>query len=72
MSQPVPIGKGFIAEISEDGNTLVLTIDLTQDQGPSYSGKTQIVATTNGNIRVPEHSDILISVNAYRRPRRLP
>ena len=72
MSKPVPIGKGIIAEVSEDGNTLVLTIDLTQDQGPSYSGKTQIVATTNGNIRVPEHSDILISVNAYRRLRRLP
>ena len=72
MSTPVPIGKGIIAEVSEDGNTLVLTIDLMQDQGLSYSGKTQIVATTNGNIKVPEHSDIVISVNAYRRPQRLP
>ena len=72
MSKLVPIGKGIIAEVSEDGNTLILTIDLTQDQGPSYSGKTHIVATTNGHIRVPEHSDILISVNAYRRPRRRP
>jgi hypothetical protein len=67
MVKRIPIGKGIIAELSEDGNTLVLTIDLTQDQGPSYSGKTRIVATTNGNMKVPEHSDILISVNAYRR-----
>jgi hypothetical protein len=42
MSKPVPIGKGILAEVSEDGTTLVLTIDLSQDQGPSYSGKTQI------------------------------
>jgi hypothetical protein len=67
MTKPIPIGEGIIAELSEDRNTLVLTIDLTQDQGPSYSGKTRIVATTHGNIKVPEHSDILISVNAYRR-----
>ena len=72
MNEPIPIGKGILAEVSEDGNTLVLTIDLTQDQGPSYSGKTHIVATTNGNIKVPGHSDILISVIAYRRPRRIP
>lgn len=35
------------------GNTLTLKIDLSQRNGKSTSGKTTIVATTQGNQKVP-------------------
>jgi hypothetical protein len=35
------------------GNNLIITVDLTQDHGPSKSGKTIVVASTLGNANVP-------------------
>jgi hypothetical protein len=53
--------------LSVDKNVLVIRVDLTQDFGPSSSGKTRIVATTAGNAEVPEHDDIKLGLNVYRR-----
>lgn len=36
-------------EISKDGKTATFTVDLTQRHGPSSSGKTIIIASTQGN-----------------------
>jgi len=38
-------------ELSVNGNTLTITVDLTQEFGPSSSGKTIIIASTEGNFR---------------------
>ena len=38
-------------QIEVKGQTLTLTIDLTQTQGPSSSGKTLIVASTGGQYQ---------------------
>jgi hypothetical protein len=35
------------------GNILTITVDLTKEFGPSSSGKTIIVASTEGNITCP-------------------
>lgn len=50
----------------KDGDKLVITIDLSQDHGPSKSGKTTIIATTSGNQKV-EGSDAIIGINCYRK-----
>jgi hypothetical protein len=48
------------------GNTLTITVDLTKEFGPSSSGKTIIIASTEGNITVPEREE-KIGLNVYRK-----
>lgn len=49
-----------------DGDRLVIEIDLTQNYGPSSSGKTSIVATSRGNKPVPGTDDTVIGLNCFR------
>jgi hypothetical protein len=49
-----------------EGTKLVIEIDLAQDQGPSASGKTHIIASTRGNAPVPETGDTFIGINCFR------
>jgi len=48
------------------GNILTITMDLTKEFGPSSSGKTIIIASTEGNVAVPER-DEKIGLNVYRK-----
>ena len=48
------------------GNILTITVDLTKEFGPSSSGNTIIIASTEGNIAVPEREE-KIGLNVYRR-----
>jgi hypothetical protein len=48
------------------GNVLTITVDLTKEFGPSSSGKTIIIASTEGNVAVPER-DEKIGLNVYRK-----
>lgn len=45
------------------GHTLMIRVDLVQEFGPS-SGKTIIVATTEGNVDAPS-SDVKVGLNCY-------
>lgn len=54
-------------EMSITGNTLTITVDLTQDFGSSPSGKSNIVATTEGNIHLAGNENFRIGVNVYGR-----
>ena len=47
------------------GQTLTIEIDLSKRLGPSKSGKTTVIATTSGNVDVPQHRDIKIGINCY-------
>ena len=47
-------------------NILTITVDLTKEFGPSSSGKTIIIASTEGNIAVPEREE-KIGLNVYRK-----
>ncbi len=49
-----------------EGDILTIRIDLTQDFGPSSSGKTRIIASTEGNIPVGPDRDEKIGLNVYR------
>lgn len=50
------------------GDKLVLTVDLTQRHGASSSGKTTIVASTQGNARIApsgKFADLQFGLNVY-------
>ena len=55
-------------EMTVEGETLIIKIDLSKDFGPSKSGKTIIVASTEGNVSVLER-DEKIGLNVYRHPK---
>jgi hypothetical protein len=55
-------------EMKVENNILTVTVDLTKDFGKSASGKTNIIATTEGNISVPESDSIKIGLNVYKKP----
>ena len=44
-------------EMTVEGETLTVKIDLSKDFGPSKSGKTIIIASTEGNVSVPERDE---------------
>jgi len=57
-------------QMKVDGDTLTLTIDLSKEFGPSSSGKTIIVASTEGNQTIEGYKDesYKIGLNVYRKP----
>ncbi|MDD5168219.1 MAG: hypothetical protein PHN75_05335 [Syntrophales bacterium] len=54
-------------EMTVEGDILTIKIDLTKDFGPSSSGKTRIIASTEGNISIPDREE-KIGLNVYRKP----
>ena len=52
--------------LSVSSNTLTITVDLTQEFGPSSSGKTIIIASTEGNVPLPGRTEV-IGLNVYRK-----
>jgi len=53
-------------EMTVTGNILTITVDLTKEFGPSSSGKTIIIASTEGNVSVPEREE-KVGLNVYRK-----
>ncbi|HET9870945.1 MAG TPA: hypothetical protein VFR02_10685 [bacterium] len=53
-------------EMKVEGNILTLRVDLSKEFGPSASGKTIIVATTEGNVSVPDR-DEKVGLNVYKK-----
>ncbi len=49
-----------------EGDILTIRIDLRQTFGPSTSGKTTIIASTEGNVSVSPDRDEKIGLNVYR------
>ena len=54
-------------EMNVVGSTLIIKVDLTKDFGPSSSGKTIIIASTEGNVSVPGNEDKKVGLNIYRK-----
>jgi len=52
-------------EIKQDKKKLTIEVDLTKDFGPSKSGKTTIIASTEGNHKV-DGTDIVVGLNVYK------
>jgi hypothetical protein len=54
-------------ELFLQGNILTIKVDLTKEFGPSSSGKTIIIASTEGNVSIPGAEDKKIGLNVYRK-----
>lgn len=52
-------------EMKIDGNVLTVKIDLAKNFGPSSSGKSIIIASTEGNIAVAP--GVMAGINVYKR-----
>ncbi len=52
-------------QMTVESDILTIKVDLTKEFGPSSSGKTIIIASTEGNISIPEAEDIKIGLNIY-------
>lgn len=48
------------------GTKLTIEVDLAADHGPSKSGKTVIVATSEGNQPLPGFPEIKVGVNIFK------
>lgn len=54
-------------EMTVEGNILTIKVDLSKEFGPSSSGKTIIIASSEGNVNVPDREE-KIGLNVYRKP----
>jgi hypothetical protein len=61
------VAKNVKQEVKDGGKTLVITIDLTQDFGLSSSGKSVIIASTEGNVSVPGNETIKVGLNIFKK-----
>ena len=48
------------------GTLLTIKVDLSKEFGPSASGKTIIIASTEGNVTIPERME-KVGLNVYRK-----
>ncbi len=54
-------------DMRAEGNILTIKVDLTKEFGPSSSGKTIIIASTEGNIAIEGHEEIKVGLNVYKK-----
>jgi hypothetical protein len=50
----------------KDGK-LVIVVDLSKEFGPSSSGKSIIIASSEGNVSVLGNADVKIGLNVYKK-----
>jgi len=55
-------------DMKVENNILTITVDLSKEFGPSASGKTIIIASTEGNVSIPEAEEKKIGLNIYKKP----
>ena len=53
-------------QMSVEGNTLTIKVDLSKEYGPSSSGKNIIIASTEGNVSLPDREE-KVGLNVYRK-----
>ena len=61
-NETTTVGKNVSFSVKD--NQLTIVIDLTKDFGESKSGKSIVVASTEGNMTLPDGTKL--GLNAYR------
>lgn len=49
-----------------ENEKLIIEVDLTKDFGDSKSGKTTIIASSEGNKAIPGRDDVKIGLNVFK------
>ena len=57
-------------EMAVNGNILTITVDISKEFGKSSSGKSMIIATTEGNVSIPDNVDVKIGLNIYKKAKK--
>jgi hypothetical protein len=52
-------------EMTIDGDILTIKVDLSKTFGKSSSGKSTIIASTEGNVSIPGRDEVKIGLNVY-------
>ena len=52
-------------DMQVDGDLLTIKINISERHGKSSSGKSIIIASTEGNVSVPDNEEIKIGINCY-------
>ncbi len=52
-------------EMQVNGDVLTLTVDLSKRFGKSSSGKSEIIASTEGNQALPGMDEVKVGLNVY-------
>jgi len=52
--------------MEKKGNVLTITVDLSKKGTPSSTGKSLVIASTQGNVPV-EGSDVIVGLNVYKK-----
>lgn len=60
------MAKNLTMEV-QGGKTLIIKVDLTKEFGLSGSGKSIIIASTEGNVSLPGHEDIKVGINIFKK-----
>ena len=53
-------------EMAIEGTMLIIKVDLSKEFGPSASGKTTIIASTEGNVTIPGREE-KVGLNVYHK-----
>lgn len=71
IAQKIIFWRDFIMknmEMKKTGNKLTITVDLSKDFGQSKSGKSTIIASSEGNVEVPDtDGSVKIGLNIYKK-----
>jgi len=52
-------------EMSLNGDILTIKVDVSKTFGKSSSGKSTIIASTEGNVSIPGRDEVKIGLNVY-------
>lgn len=54
-------------DLSLEDSILTIKVDISKDFGESKSGKSITIASTEGNVPIPDNEEIKIGLNIYRK-----
>jgi hypothetical protein len=54
-------------ETKVENNILTIKVDLSKEFGPSKSGKTIIIASSEGNQKIDDANGAIIGLNIYKK-----
>jgi hypothetical protein len=57
-------------EMKVENNIPTIQVDPTKEFGPSSSGKTIIITSTEGNVSIPGNEAAKIGLNIYKYPQK--
>ena len=53
-------------EMTLEGTILTMKVDISKDFGPSKSGKSITIGSTEGNVAVPGAEHVKVGLNVYK------